>query len=125
MKWLTLLCAAILTMPAYADDGADVLLDLDEYTDDANDSKMTGAQKLRFLNKAGRELGKSLVYPLFDTIITVVDQESYAMNSDAVGVLRGGFSAAGGQSPQYLAASSATCPASTLPATISSRLFGA
>ena len=92
MKWiLTMVLVLVFFGTPRAETGANLLLDLDEYVDDSLDELMTGVQKLRFLNHAGRELGKALVYFKLDTIITVDSIESYGLNGDAVGVLRSAY----------------------------------
>lgn len=88
MKWPSILLACLLATSAWADDGDDLLVDLDMYTDDASDLLHTPAQKIRFLNQAKDEFAKALVFFKLDTIITAANVESYAMNTDAVGVLR-------------------------------------
>lgn len=87
MKWLLILL--LLCAPAWADERSDLVGDLNEYVDDANNEKMTEAQKIRFLDKAGKELGEARVYHKLDTVVTVSGQENYALNSDAAKALRG------------------------------------
>jgi hypothetical protein len=87
MKWLVILL--LICTPALADERSDLIGDLNEYVDDADNEKMTAAQKIRFLDKAGKELGEARVYHKLDTVVTVSGQENYSLNSDAAKALRG------------------------------------
>lgn len=88
MKKLILLAVLMLAIPAQAETMRNLLTELDFYMADAGDLKASADEKIRLLNYAGREFGKSLVYVKIDTIIMAAGTDTYTMDSTAVGVLR-------------------------------------
>jgi hypothetical protein len=72
---------------AHADLRIDVLASLNMILDDADDRKLSSTEKYRALDLAGDEMGKSFVYRKLDTVTTVSDQRTYALNTDCAGGL--------------------------------------
>jgi hypothetical protein len=88
---LLLLCSLVLCKPAKADIRVNLVTRLNELMDDANNRKMTQANKILFLNGMGREYGRRGLYIKRDTVITAANTESYALNSDFAGALQGSY----------------------------------
>ena len=71
-----------------ADTRVDLLAILNAYIGDTGNNKMSEANKILMMDATGRELGRSYVYTKLDTVLTVANTESYALNTDFAGALR-------------------------------------
>jgi len=72
-----------------------ILTKVNQLVDDANNRKMSQANKILFLDDIGKEYGRRLLYVKRDTILTVANQELYSPNSDFAGVLQSAYKKAG------------------------------
>lgn len=81
----------LFTQCAHAGIRSNLLTRLNEYMDDANNIKMSSANKIIFLDAAGRELGRMGLYIKRDTVITAANTELYSLNSDFAGVIQAAY----------------------------------
>lgn len=90
-----LLFAAIFAGECHADIRVNLLSRLNQYMDDAGNTKMSQANKVLFLNAIGKEFGRLGFYLKRDTVITVASTELYAANSDFAGMIHAAYAKVG------------------------------
>jgi hypothetical protein len=86
-----LIFAAATCSPADAAIRVNLVTRLNELLDDANNRKMSAANKILFMDDIGKEYGRRGLYVKRDTVLLVAETERYTLNSDFAGVLQGAY----------------------------------